>query len=86
MIFLIEFSRRRGLQSFRTFDDSEIVKANEARATAISRNISQLDDVEIALFESVNENTLRATHRRYFENEAQMIGAIADGLQSTLPD
>ena len=71
MIFLIEYERRtRRTLLFKTFDDTERHKAqNERLQIELDRNSrGLLLKREVVLLESRNEQTLRRTHERYFEN------------------
>ena len=71
MIFLIEYERQtmRTLL-FKTFNDTERQKAQNERLQ-IELNLNSrglLLKREVVLLESRNEQTLRRTHERYFEN------------------
>jgi hypothetical protein len=85
MIFLVEFSRRAGLRSVTDFPDDSLAQANAARAEALERNIENLDDVEIALFQTADIDTLKKTHARYFKSAAEMNQDIVEQLRKTLP-
>ncbi len=71
MIFLIEYDRptRRTLL-FKTFDDSERIKAQNDRLQ-IELDLNRrglLLEREVVLLEARDEQALRRTHERYFEN------------------
>ncbi len=69
MIFLIEYNRSRGaLITFRAFKDSERRNAEGIRLDLeLDLNRKGLDH-EVVILEAANEDALRRTHRRYFED------------------
>ena len=69
MIFLIEYDRARGtLVSFKTFNESDRLQAEELRLQLeLSLKRKQMKH-EVVLLEAITEEALRQTHRRYFEN------------------
>jgi len=74
MIFLIEYDRPTGrLKSMRTFEDESRVDAQKARLDREldlnGRGITR----EVVLLEAANEQALRRTHARYFEDLDQLI-------------
>ncbi len=73
MLFLIQYDRSSGqTTSINRYADSEYPKAVVARLEmelTANRNAS---DVEIVLLEAASEAALRSTHRRYFENLADL--------------
>lgn len=73
MIFLIEYDRSRGqIVTFETFADSEKHVADGARLELeITLNRNNVDH-EVVLLEANSEEALRRTHRRYFENLAEL--------------
>jgi hypothetical protein len=82
LIFLIDYDRARGkLVSILAFDDAQRDAAEEARLqkeltlhrTSITR--------EIVLLQAADEDALRETHRRYFEDLATL--AETDALAAT---
>ncbi len=81
MIFLIEYDRPNGqiIQLYR-FDDSERSKAESSRLNIELELGRQKIDHEVVLLEAANEEALRRTHRRYFEDASQ-IAATATGYQ-----
>jgi len=78
MIFLIEYDRNRGeIVTFRTFDDSERRNAEDARLE-LELELSRLGtEREVVILEAATEEALRRTHRRYFENLAELVSSPA---------
>lgn len=74
MLFLIEYDRSQGkLITITKFDDSERVEAEQARlGLEIDLNRKKIDR-EVVLLEAQDENALRRTHRRYFEDLAELV-------------
>ena len=74
MIFLIEYNRRQGqIVTFRAFDKSEQRKAEEERLE-MELDLNRRGIVhEVVLFEAATEADLRRTHRRYFEDLADLV-------------
>ena len=85
MIFLIEYNRREGrLVTFKRFQDSERLKAQNARLDLeLDLNRKGIDH-EVVLLEAASEAALRRTHRRYFE-DASEIAKSATGSQRIEP-
>jgi hypothetical protein len=74
MVFLIEYDRSKGeIVTFRKFGN------NKGEAAEGSRLNMELDlhrrgvEHEVVLLEAENEEALRRTHRRYFEDLAQLV-------------
>ncbi len=76
MIFLIEYNRSRGqIVTFETFDDSDRQKSEDARfEMELKLNRAGVEH-EVILLEAATEAALRRTHRRYFEDLAQLATA-----------
>jgi hypothetical protein len=76
MIFLIEYDRNSGqIVTFKSFDDSERRKAEDARLEMeLSLNRSGVER-EVVLLEAATEEALRRTHRRYFEDLAELVNS-----------
>ncbi len=76
MLFLIEYDRSLGeIVTLRTFDDSERRVAEDARLeTEIKLDRLGIKH-EVALLDAATEDALRRTHRRYFENLGELVGA-----------
>lgn len=74
MLFLIEYDRSQGkLVTITKFDDSDRVEAEQARLRLeIDLNRKKIDR-EVVLLEAQDENALRRTHRRYFEDLAELV-------------
>lgn len=69
MLFLIEYDRLQGqIISFRSFASSEVAIAQEARlALELALNQEGVHR-EVVVLEALDEDALRRSHRRYFEN------------------
>ena len=78
MIFLIQYNRSQGrIITFRVFDDSERRLANEARLQMELELNREGTEREVVLLEAASEEALRRTHRRYFEDLAELVNAPA---------
>ena len=73
MLFLIEYDRGAGkVLSLASFEDHERVLAGERRIEReVTLNRLRIDR-EVVLLEASSEAALRRTHRRYFENVADL--------------
>jgi hypothetical protein len=73
MIFLIEYDRSAGkLVVFKTFENSQRAEAEKTRLeTELDLNRNGIDH-EVLLLEASTEDALRRTHRRYFEDLAEI--------------
>ncbi len=73
MIFLIQYNRPTGrIVTFRVFDNSERAAAEDSRLELdLDLHRRNIDD-EVVLLEAASEDALRRTHRRYFEDLAQI--------------
>ena len=73
MIFAIEYDRPSGsIVTFRVFDDSERLEAEKLRLK-IELDLNRRGiDHEVVLLEAANEDALRRTHRRYFEDLSEI--------------
>jgi hypothetical protein len=76
MIFLIEYDRDRGeVVLMREFGESEKQNADAARLDLeLQLNLRRIEH-EVVLLEARNEEALRQTHRRYFENLSELVKA-----------
>ena len=74
MLFLIDYDRKRGqMVKLERFDDSDRQKAEDARLELeLSLNRHRIMR-EVVLLQAINEQSLRRTHRRYFENLAELV-------------
>ena len=77
MLFLIEYKRSEGrIVNLKTFDDSERSKAERSRfEIELELNQKKIDH-EVVLLDAADEDALRRTHRRYFENAAQIANSL----------
>ena len=73
MLFLIEYDRNRGrIVTIRSFNDSNGERAEESRLQLeLELNLKRTDN-EVVLLEAANEEALRRTHRRYFEDLTEL--------------
>jgi hypothetical protein len=78
MLFLIEYDRSRGqIVTFKTFDDSERQNAEDSRLEMeLDLNRHGIER-EVVILEADSEEALRRTHRRYFEDLAELVGSTA---------
>ena len=78
MIFLIEYDRGQGrIVTFKTFGDSERQEAEGARLQ-LELELNRLGtEHEVVLLEATSEKALRRTHRRYFEDLAELTNSPA---------
>jgi hypothetical protein len=76
MIFLIEYDRNRGhIVTFETFRDSERQKAEDSRLQMeLALNHLEIER-EVVILEADTEEALRRTHRRYFEDLAELVNS-----------
>ena len=73
MIFLIEYDRPRGrIVTFKAFDDSERQKAQDERLELELALHHSGTEREVVILEAVSEEAIRRTHRRYFEDLAEI--------------
>lgn len=81
MIFLIEYHRPEGrIVTFRVFEDSERLKAENSRLEIELELNRRGVDHEVVLLEAASEAALRRTRRRYFEDLRQIVeSAIGHG-------
>jgi hypothetical protein len=76
MIFLIEYDRDRGrIVKIDTFKDSDRETAEQSRLNLeLNNNVMGIDN-EVVLLEATNEEAVRRTHRRYFEDLRELTSA-----------
>ena len=79
MIFLIQYDRELGrIVTMRSFEDADREKAEESRLQLeLDLNDSSIDN-EVVLLEATNEQAVRRTHRRYFEDLYELT-SVASG-------
>jgi hypothetical protein len=76
MLFLIEYDRNEGeVVTIREFDDSQRDKAENAKLEMEIKLNSLGTEREVVLLEAADEQALRRTHRRYFENLSELMKA-----------
>ena len=74
MLFLIQYDRNLGrIVTFRSFADSERKKADDSRLKLELELNQRRIDHEVVLMEAASEEALRRTHRRYFEDLADLV-------------
>jgi hypothetical protein len=74
MLFLIEYDRNKGeIVTFRGFGEGESESAEQARLELELDLNHRHVEREVVLLEAENEEALRRTHRRYFEDLAQLV-------------
>ena len=74
MLFLIEYDRSKGeIVTFRRFGDPESRTAEQARLEMELDLNRRGVEREVVILEAENEEALRRTHRRYFEDLAQLV-------------
>ncbi len=78
MLFLIEYDRNRGkVVTLETFEDSEREKAEDARLE-MELSLNRLGiEREVVLLEAATEEALHRTHRRYFEDLAELVSSLS---------
>ena len=80
MIFLIEYNRPEGrLVTFKRFQDSERLKAQNARLDLeLDLNRRRVNH-EVVLLEAASEAALHKTHQRYFKTLRQILESAIAG-------
>jgi hypothetical protein len=74
MIFLIEYDRSEGrIVTFRKFDERQRREAEDLRLEIEVNDNGKHADREVVLLEAENEEALRLTHGRYFEDLRQLL-------------
>jgi hypothetical protein len=79
MIFLIDYERKTGLlRQFKRFQDDQRAQAQRERLD-IELSLDGLRELrEVVLLEADQEETVRRTHRRYFETTRQIVESMLD--------
>lgn len=68
MYFIVEYNRAGGeLCNIRTYDTTDVARAQDDRLRVEIDHLRAGRDIEVVLLEAANEQSLRMTHRRYFE-------------------
>jgi hypothetical protein len=74
MLFLIQYDRSKGeIVSLREFERGESRSAEQARLEMELDLNRRRVEREVVILEAENEQSLRRTHRRYFEDLAQLV-------------
>jgi hypothetical protein len=82
MIFLLVYDTTAGnLVSIREFSDQERNGAMRALKEAQEAHLRELEDVEIALFETSSRETLEQTHSRYFKSISELSDSLGAGAR-----
>lgn len=80
MLFLIEYDRNSGqIITFETFKDAERQKAEDARLEMELGLSRRGIEREVVLLDAATEDDLRRTHRRYFEDLAELVSSPGGG-------
>ena len=78
MLFLVEYDRSLGsVAQITVYDDSEREVAENARLNLELELHRQGIEKEVVLLEAASVDALRVTHRRYFEDLAQLAKSTA---------
>ena len=88
MIFLIEFDRKHAkLVSMKRFPNSARLDAQDARANMEFDAGLHSTGNEIVLLEADSEDTVRKTHRRYFEKiiSRSVLDNMLDSAKPVMP-
>jgi hypothetical protein len=74
MLFLIEYNRKQGqLVTFTKFSDEQRkIAAGRRLQLELLLNHQRIDH-EVVLLHTVDENAVRRTHRRYFEDLSELL-------------
>ena len=77
MIFLLEYDRRHGkLCKFKQFSDADRVQAQHERL-AIELELKRSQEPrEVVLLEAADEDTVRRTHKRYFQTPTELVESL----------
>jgi hypothetical protein len=79
MLFLLEYDRSvGGLVSMSTFDDSERQKADESRLDLELDLNRRGIEREVVILQAATEKAIRRTHRRYFDDLAELVTVPTD--------
>jgi hypothetical protein len=85
MIFLIQYHRREGrMVSIESFEDSQRSKAQDLLLTLELELNQNGNDHEVVLLEAESEDALRLTHRRYFEDLAELLNPVSSVREPSL--
>jgi hypothetical protein len=83
LIYLVEYCRPDGrLVTFKTFDPSEKTHAQNVRLQLELYLNRKGINHEVVILEAANENDLRRTRRRYFDDLSQIAKSFGDSRQT----
>jgi hypothetical protein len=78
MIFLLEYDRSGArLVTFKTFDDSNMRDAGDARLELELVLNRRGVNHEVVILQAASEQAVRRTHRRYFESLKELVSQPA---------
>jgi len=79
MIFLIDYERKKGLlRTFKRFRDDQRAQAQRERLDIELSLNGSLESREVVLLEADHEETVRRSHRRYFETAREIVESMLD--------
>ena len=79
MFFLMEYDRPKGkLVKITSFHDADRAKAENQRLMTEKKLYELHVHHEVVLLEATNEDALRSTHRRYFEDASQIGQSVSE--------
>jgi hypothetical protein len=77
MIFLIEYDRKRGtLRKLKPFSSVDRAQAQRERLNIELRLRRSQEPCEVVLLEAADEETLKRTHKRYFNTPRQLLESM----------
>jgi hypothetical protein len=82
VIFLIEYDRRTGAVSLRSFEDSQRRQAQDAKLELELDLHRRAVEREVVLLEAESEEVLRNAYRRYFEDLPTLARNSAEEIRS----
>ena len=69
MLFLIRYNRAAGrIESLQRFEDGDRAAVSDARLAIEMELLRIKNEDEVVVLEAVDEEAIRTTHRRYFED------------------
>ncbi len=77
MIFLVDYERKTGtLRKFKSFQDDQRAEAQRERLDIELSLNGSLESREVVLLEADGEETVRRSHRRYFETAREIVESM----------
>ena len=77
MIFLIEYDRKRGtLRKLKRFSGGDRAQAQRERLAIELHLRRSREQCEVVLLEAADEETLRRTHKRYFNTPRELVESM----------